>query len=77
MACKMLCLQVKAGRPKDGVRYDNEQARCNPCDIFILHKDCVKDIRGVLRCPCCKHRVRRNPRSRQQKMNRKKRLEQK
>lgn len=75
MSCKMICLKVKAKRPVGGGRYDNGQIRCKPCDVFILIEDCIKDDSGVLRCPCCKHRVRQNPRNKYLKIKLKKRRE--
>ena len=75
MACKMECRKIKALKPRNGGRYDNGQVRCNVCVVYILTENCYEDKWSVLRCPCCKNRVRRNPRHREQKINLRKRKE--
>jgi len=82
MVCKGECSKITASKPSSGGRYDNGQVRCNVCDVYILAKPVMK-INGMyyvvhvvnLRCPCCKHRVRQNPRHREQKLNLRKRKE--
>ena len=57
MTCKGICIQYKATRPStnNGSRYRNGQKRCQICEIFIKWD-------GEW-CPCCKYRIRSNPRN--------------
>lgn len=56
MACKGICLQHKAIKPKDKIgRYSSGQKRCNKCDIYLYWSG--------IGCPCCNNRLRVKPKS--------------
>ena len=55
MACKNLCVNYKAKKPKNAQRYLSGQKRCFVCDLFIKWEG--------LRCPCCGFKLRVKPRT--------------
>lgn len=60
MSCNGLCVNYKATKPKKGGRYIAGQSRCDICDIYI-------NWDGNF-CPCCRQRIRKNPRIRGSKI---------
>lgn len=55
MVCKNICIEYKAKKPKNSLRYLSGQKRCFVCDIFMKWEG--------IRCPCCGHRLRVKPRT--------------
>jgi len=54
--CKGICKKFKAEKQSsDKSRYELGQKRCNVCALFINYNDA--------RCPCCRCKLRTNPRS--------------
>ena len=56
MVCKNICVDYKAKKPVDGMRYLAGQKRCQNCQVFI-------NWEGI-RCPCCGTKLRAGPRRR-------------
>ncbi|NND87552.1 MAG: hypothetical protein HKM23_09610 [Nitrosopumilus sp.] len=55
MACKDICINYKAKKPKNSSRYLSGQKRCFKCSLFIIWKG--------LTCPCCGFKLRVKPRT--------------
>lgn len=57
--CKGKCIQFKAPKPANGIRYASGQSRCQVCEIFLTEQGVIDNIR----CKCCNYRVRNKPRN--------------
>ena len=72
--CLKICEQYKAGRPRNGQRYNDGQVYCSTCSIWLTRDGCILkdgsvatiDSTGMF-CKCCNIRVRAKPHSRESK----------
>lgn len=60
MACKGICLRLRAMKQFGLGRYSDGQKRCQMCSIFIKWEGLI--------CPCCGYRLRKRPRNKKCKL---------